>query len=201
MLGDSNAWHQLDHYTAAFIVLDESYAAFAVMLQQHNGMRVYLIGEDAAFVANQAIMLDAAIASHELYPHRAARTTWPAVSFITSDNVGYLTGVEPHRATWWGRFVSTADITHGVRRVDYALQFLPPDDAFYVFEGALGEYRWLPGRSRHPGAIYRSLPALWPLEIALYTFLLAAARRRLCAHRQRLLERPRRSFQSRPCSA
>ncbi len=173
LLGDSQDWHQLDHYTAAFVVLDEKQIPIAVMLQQHNRMRTYLIGDDPAFVASQssaAIAIDAAIASNELYPHREGETQWPAVSYITPANVGYLTGVESYSANWWRGLHGVMDVTYGARQVDYALQFLPPDDAFYVFEGALGEYRLLPGRGPPPGAIYRTLPSLWPLEIALYVF-------------------------------
>ena len=54
--------------------------------------------------------------------------------------------------------------------MQYVLEFLPPDDAFYVFEGRLGEPRRLPGRDGPPGAIYNTLPALHPPEAALPAF-------------------------------
>ena len=168
-IADSNDWHQLDHYTAVFIILDEAQTPFAVMLQQHNYLRVYFIGDDPAFRADQPVAVDVAIRSNELYPHRPRKTTWRATGFIHTDTIGYIVGVEP-KPTGWGSFKVAPDIAHGVRRVDYELQFLPPTDAFYVFEGYLGEHRWLPGRDGPPGAIYRIQPSLWPLETSLYAF-------------------------------
>lgn len=50
------------------------------------------------------------------------------------------------------------------------LQFLPPDDAFYVFQGFLGERRRIPGRSGPPGASYDIAPALKPRGIQLTAF-------------------------------
>lgn len=167
-VGDADDWHQLDHYTAVFIVLDgarlDGTRPFAVMLQQHNYMRTYLIGgKDFPTAAN--IRVDAAISSNELYPHRPNRTVHPAASFITPDTVDYLLGLEKS-----GGIGGAPDITDGQRQVNYHLQFLPPNDAFYVFEGRLGERRRLPGRDGPPGAIYRTLPDIWPPEISLYTF-------------------------------
>ena len=164
VVADSRDWHQLDHYTAAFIALDGE-RPFAVLLQQHNYMRTYLIGADAAFPAGGGIAIDAAISSNELYPHRARRTQRPAVGFIKSDNIEYLVGMEED-----GGFFDASDITDGSRRVTYTLSFLPPDDAFYVFEGYLGERRLLPGREGPPGAIYRHLPELWSPATALAIF-------------------------------
>ena len=166
LAGDARDWHQLDHYTAAFVALDGGYSPFAVLLQHHNYMRTYLIGEDPAFPPDAPPALDAAISSNELYPHRAERTVWPAAGFIGPRTVDYLAGTRD--APPFLR--ASPDITEGKIRVEYELEFLPPDDAFYIFEGRLGEPRKLPGRDGPPGAIYNTLPVLHPPEAALPVF-------------------------------
>ncbi len=62
------------------------------------------------------------------------------------------------------------DITEGRMDRDYRLQFLPPDDAFYLFQGFLGERRRIPGRSGPPGASYNIAPALKPRGVQLTAF-------------------------------
>ena len=157
-------WHQLDHYTAVFIVLNGD-KPLAVMLQQHNYTRTYIIGEEDSFGNGKSIEIDVAISSNELYPHRSTLTKRRAASNMSAKTVDYLIGKEDS-----GVFLTAHDITHGVHKVEYTLRFLSPDDAFYVFEGRLGESRLLPGRDGPPGAIYRNLPSLCPLEVALYYF-------------------------------
>ncbi|MDM5148132.1 hypothetical protein NQX30_07125 [Candidatus Persebacteraceae bacterium Df01] len=164
IFANARDWHQLDHYTAVFIALCEN-TPFAIILQQHNYMRTYFIGEDAAFPAGNAPQVNAAISSNELYPHRKEKTKRRAVGSIHAGNVDYLIGSETRAG-----FFTAPDITSGDRQVNYELQFLPPNDAFYVFKGRLGEHRRLPGRDGPPGAMYRTLPKLFPLEVALYAF-------------------------------
>ena len=43
VIADLDDWHQLDHYTAATVVLDPAKQPVAVMLQQHNLRRTYLL--------------------------------------------------------------------------------------------------------------------------------------------------------------
>src|SRR5690606_23178352 len=45
---DLDDWHQLDHYTAATVVLDGAERPVALLLQQHNDQRSYLFGADLA---------------------------------------------------------------------------------------------------------------------------------------------------------
>ena len=163
IFADSADWHQLDHYTAAFVVLRKA-TPFAVMLQQHNHMRTYFMHDEPSF-ANGQILLDVALSSNELYPHREGRTRRRTAGFMNPKTIQYLTGQSES-----GGWRASDDITVGGRKVEYELKFLPPNDAFYVFEGRLGEPRRLPGRDGPPGAIYRTLPKLWPLQIALYAF-------------------------------
>lgn len=66
-----------------------------------------------------------------------------------------------------GTIRSSADITQPARQVEYQLDFLAPDDAFYIFAGYLGERRQLPGRDRPPGADYNTWPTLKPLPLQL----------------------------------
>jgi len=161
LLGDLDDWHQLDHYTAVTLALvehGEEPTPFAVTFQQHNYMRTYLLGDRAgpgwlALPPDGRIAVDVAIRSNELYPHQDGRVQRRAVSFMNAEGASYLVSGEnpPWRAA--------DDVTDPAREVDPALVFLPPADAFYVFQGWLGERRLLPGRDGPPGADYNTLPA------------------------------------------
>ena len=166
MVADSKDWHQLDHYTAAFVVLYQD-KPFAVILQQHNYMRTYFIDEEAAF-ANGSVLLDVAIQSNELYPHRTERERRRAAGSMNKSTAAYLTGQQ--NGGILNALLTADDITEGKKQINYDLYFLPPNDALYVFEGWLGERRKLPGRDGPPGATYRNLPSLWALEKSLYAF-------------------------------
>jgi hypothetical protein len=166
LVADLNDWHQLDHYTAATVVLDEAERPIALMLQQHNGMRTHVIGErvgnwQLAPAADGRLAIDVAIRSNELYPHRQGRQRRPAADFVTAQTLPYLMGLGP------GTLRSSADITEPAAETVYQLDFLPPDDAFYAFAGFLGERRLLPGRDGPPGADYNTWPTLKPLHLQL----------------------------------
>lgn len=162
--GNLTDWHQLDHYTAVTLALDEMRKPVAVMFQQHNYRRTYIFGVDIPWPADGRIAVDAAIRSNELYPHAPGRTVRRAVSFLSPGTVEYLST---------GRnapFRVADDITQPDIEVDYTLKFLPPADAFYTFKGFLGEKRMLPGRSGPPGADYNTLPANKSLHRQLIVF-------------------------------
>ncbi len=166
LVADLDDWHQLDHYTAATVVLDEADQPVALMLQQHNGMRTHVIGETVGDwrlepAADGRLAIDVANRSNELYPHRQGRQARPAVDFVSARTLPYLMGLGP------GTFSSSADITEPAGLAEYALDFLAPDDAFYVFAGYLGERRWLPGRDGPPGADYNTWPTVKPLHLQL----------------------------------
>jgi hypothetical protein len=163
IVADPRDWHQLDHYTAVTIALapgpdGASPVPVAAVFQQHNYLRSYLLGRTAApgvlaLPADGRLPVDAAIWSNELYPHEPGRVRHRAVPFMTRDTVRYLmTGEDPP-------FLAADDVTEPDREVDCTLRFLPPADAFYVFQGWLGERRRLPGRDGPPGADYNTLPA------------------------------------------
>ena len=163
--GSLDDWHQLDHYTAIVVALDETDRPAAVMLQQHNYKRTYIVGTDPAFPAGGPFMVDVAKRSNELYPHRDRPTMHRAASFISSDSVAWLAGTSDEMPS-----LGTYDATSPDREIDYELKFLRPDDAFYVFVGRLGEKRMLPGRDGPPGAIYYTLPEIWEYEKSLPMF-------------------------------
>jgi hypothetical protein len=161
LLGDPRDWHQLDHYTAAFLFLDSRMLPAALMVQQHNYQRSYLFGETVTLPADGRVMIDVAIGSNELYPHQPGRRGRRAVSFLTPAMLRYM--LDGERKPWQ----VADDVTDPSREVAYRLEFLPPSDAFYTFKGFLGERRALPGRDGPPGAQYNTLPALKPLETQL----------------------------------
>ena len=161
LIADLADWHQLDHYTAATVVLDSAGVPFAMMLQQHNYHRTYLFGESAELPADQRPLIDVAIRSNELYPHLKGRHRRRAVSFIDPASWEFLIG----NRSW--KFAAADDITDSHEELNYQVRHLPPSDAFYTFKGFLGERRILPGRDGPPGANYKTLPDFLPPIIQL----------------------------------
>ena len=157
-------WHQLDHYTAATLVLDAAERPVALKLQQHNYLRSYLYGLDLPELIDDRPEVTAAIGSNELYPHHPERRRHRAVPFISRDTVAYLVLGENRPR------LQADDVTHGEVEVPYRLDFLPPSDAFYTFRGWLGARRRLPGRTGPPGADYNTLPAFKPMGLQLLAF-------------------------------
>ena len=160
LAADPSDWHQLDHYTAMTIVLMSANGRLepiAAIMQQHNYLRTYLLGAVAGpdlllLPRDGRLAIDAAIWSNELYPHQPGRQMRRAVGHLNRDTARYL-------ATGQDRpLISADDVTEPQQEIVYALEYLPPSDAFYVFQGWLGERRSLPGRDGPPGADYNTLP-------------------------------------------
>lgn len=159
LVADLNDWHQLDHYTAATIVLDTAVdEPIAMMLQHHNYHRTYLFGEGAQLPSDGRPLIDVAVRSNELYPHLEGKQRRRAASFIDPSSWRYLMGI-----TGW-KLTGVDDITNPQREIAYKLELLRPSDAFYTFMGFLGERRILPGRDGPPGANYKTLPRFMPLR-------------------------------------
>ena len=156
LVGDLDDWHQLDHYTAAFVVLDTEELPVALTLQQHNYLRTYLVGESVEPGRDNRFDIDVAIRSNELYPHVRERRRRRAVRFLNPEATAFMMG--------YGKrpMMSADDVTDPDRTVAYELAFLPGADAFYTFHGFLGARRLLPGRDGPPGARYNTLPQLKP---------------------------------------
>ena len=161
LVADLDDWHQLDHYTAAFVVLDAGERPVALTLQQHNYLRTYLVGESVEPGRDGRFDIDVAIRSNELYPHVAKRRRHRAVRFLSPEAAAFMMGYGTRP------MMSADDVTDPDRTVDLELAFLPGADAFYTFHGHLGERRLLPGRDGPPGARYNTLPQLkpWPAQI------------------------------------
>ena len=154
LVADLSDWHQLDHYTAAFVVLDAAERPVALTLQQHNYLRTYLVGESVESGPDGRFDIDIAIRSNELYPHVPERRRRRAVRFLTPEGAAFMMGFGKRP------MMSADDVTDPERTVAYELAFLSGDDAFHAFQGYLGERRLLPGRDGPPGARYNTLPQL-----------------------------------------
>ena len=154
LLGDRDDWHQLDHYTAATLVLGPRRQPLGLLLQQHNVVRSYWFGRDLALPADGRVRLAAAVRSNELYPWTGERRRHRVVRFLAPDNLRWLAS-GAGEAPW----TAAHDIVQAGRPIDYALRFLPQTDPFYRFHGRLGARRLLPGRDGPPGADYNALPA------------------------------------------
>jgi hypothetical protein len=157
-------WHQLDHYISATIALDARLSPVAVTLQQHNHMHTYLLGADIPLPADCRIRLDVAIRSNELYPHVNRSTRHRAVPMPDPAAMHYLlSGERPP-------LLAADDLTDNHIEVGPILAFLPPEDAFYGFQGFLGARRWPRQRDGPPGADYNTLPALKPKAMQMLAF-------------------------------
>jgi hypothetical protein len=70
LLFDLNDWHQLDHYTAVTLIIEEDITGdahpVAVMMQQHNNLRTYLIGEGIVLPDDERVLID--IANLNFFP-------------------------------------------------------------------------------------------------------------------------------------
>jgi hypothetical protein len=164
---DIDDWHQLDHYTAVTVILSGNESGgvhpAAVMLQQHDNLRTYLVGEGIVMPDDGRIVVDIAKRSNELFPHHPGLTKHRAVYMPEPKAMRFLLSGEKKP------FLAGYDVTEGAIEVNYALEFLPHDDAFYTFKGFLGERRWLKGRDAPPGADYNTLPELKPLSLQLFS--------------------------------
>ncbi len=161
VVGNLDDWHQLDHYTAATLVLNEAQQPVMLMLQQHNYMRTYLYGKDLSRPEDGRPLVDVAIRSNELYPHESGRVCRRAVSFLDPKSFRYMIGAGKKP------LMTADDMTHPQDEAAYELHFLAPSDAFYTFKGTLGKRRLLPGQDGPPGAAYNTLPSLKPLHLQL----------------------------------
>jgi len=172
LIADLDDWHQLDHYTAVTLTLaegrEDELRPITATFQQHNYQRSYVLKDGAgaghlSWPNDDRLGVDIAIRSNELYPHRDRLTQRRAMSFMNVEGARYMVADGP--APW----LAADDITDPAKEIDPPLDFLPPDDAFYSFQGWLGERRRLPGRDGPPGADYNTLPPMKPLvhQIAL----------------------------------
>ena len=92
LVADLDDWHQLDHYTAAFVLLAADGRPVALTLQQHNYLRTYLVGESVELGPDGRFDIDVAIRSNELYPHVPGRTVRRAVRFLDHDARAFMMG-------------------------------------------------------------------------------------------------------------
>lgn len=163
-------WHQLDHYTAVSVVLDaHTKQPVALMLQQHNYLRTWLVGDKEApgvmrWPTDNRAKVVAAIDSNELFRWREGRQVRRALPGMSPDNIHWL--VHGTDRPW----VTADDITHPQQEVSYELKALAPTDAFFVFKGWLGERRLTPGRDGPPGADYNTIPMLKARATQLASF-------------------------------
>ncbi len=158
LVADPRDWHQLDHYTAVTIVLEAATERpVAAVFQQHNSKRTWLFGPGGLPVpADGRLWVAIARRSNELYPWAPEERRWRTVGIPDANAMAYLMAGAPR--PW----LVADDVTEPGVEVDYRLDFLPPADAFYRFQGYLGERRRLPGRDGPPGADYNTLPRLKP---------------------------------------
>lgn len=162
---DPDDWHELDNFVAVHIVLDEKDNPVAVLLNQHEYSRTYVIGKDIPLPPDKRVAFDIAIRSNEAYPASGAEN--PVEHRVIKDifHLPYLlSGEDPP-------LVRGHDITRGInaggKEVVYTLLFLSPCDPLYTASIVLGELRPFLGnsigRDGPNGADYYTIPQLLPL--------------------------------------
>ncbi|MDX6751078.1 hypothetical protein SH611_14760 [Geminicoccaceae bacterium 1502E] len=161
LVADPQDWHQLDHYTALCLALDERLRPFAATFQQHNTQRTWLLGDGLLMPADGRLEVAIARRSNELYPRPASPVAHRTIGIPDAGGMRYLMG-DGERP-----FMAADDVVEPGREIEVELDFLPPADAFYMFEGYLGERRALPGRDGPPGAAFNTLPALKPKALQM----------------------------------
>jgi len=93
---DPADWHQLDHYTAVSVVLDAHLQEpVALMLQQHNYLRTWLVGpRDApgvmAWPIDNRVKIVAAVDSNELYRWQKGRQLRRALPGMSVKGINWL---------------------------------------------------------------------------------------------------------------
>lgn len=163
-------WHELDHYTAIHVVLNERDQPIALLLAQHNYHRAYLIGKQIPKPVANRVTVDVAERSNELYP---ASSSPQPVSHRTASWSRYMKYILSGQDA---PFFHGEDITHGIhaggKEINYELKYLPHCDPFYRAKIMLGEFRPLfgfyVGRDGPPGADYYTMPALLALDKLLF---------------------------------
>lgn len=164
LVGDLDDWHQLDHYTAVVLVLDNEEKPIAMLLQQHNYRRSFIFGCDVAWPKDDRVRVVAARGSNELYPYAPETTTWRSVPFMDEAGLSWLFEGKEQPT------MSGDDVADPAREIEYEVNYVAGNDAFYSFQGFLGKKRLLPGRSGPPGADYDTLPAMKDLGVKLTAF-------------------------------
>ena len=170
LFADTRDWHQLDHYTAVSVVLDEtSQQPVALMLQQHNYLRTWILTPQAGpgrtqLPPDDRVHVVAARDSNELFLRRDDQPFRRAVPMMTADNVRWLVMGQDRP------FFTADDLTSADTEIATTLRFLPPADAFFTFKGWLGERRITPGRDGPPGADFNTWPSMMPRARQLARF-------------------------------
>jgi hypothetical protein len=154
-------WHQLDHYTAVSLALDEAGRPFAATFQEHNTLRTWVLGDGIELPPDGRLRVAIARRSNELYPWAPAERRWRTIGSPDAERMRFLMTGEA------GPWLRADDVTVPGEEVAYRLAFLPPSDAFYRFQGFLGERRLLPGRDGPPGADYNAPPPLKPKALQM----------------------------------
>jgi len=161
---DKVDWHELDHFVAVDVVLDEHDKPIAVILAQHNHHRSYLLGKHMQLPPDKRLRFEVARRSNELYPAAASTKTSRHRTIRWTLYMKYLlTGNDPP-------YFRADDITYSIQAggvaMDYDLTFPSNCDPYYTAKIMLGEPRsflgMYIGRDGPPGADYYTIPELVP---------------------------------------
>ncbi len=181
MIGDPNAWHELDIHGAVHVVLSaHDRKPVGVLLAQHNHHRVFLAGDDFAWPANDRVPIGFAQFSNEPYLLLPEDTVRREPAAGNPMEMEWIFG-RSKRAPLMGGY----DVVYGVRggavHIPLRLVLLPLDDPLYVATISLGDRPKIWGvyetwfQAGPPGINYYTLPALKNLG-DLFLFWRAAPR-------------------------
>jgi hypothetical protein len=139
IIGDPKAWHELDIHGAIHIILaGDDKRPIGVLLAQHNHHRVFLIGRDIEWPADNRISVSIAQYSNE--PYLLPKTENVRLERVVGNpmHIEYLFGLSD-RVPIDGGMDKVFSPDAGAREVSLQMELLPTDDALYTAWIPLGD--------------------------------------------------------------
>lgn len=166
MIGDPNAWHELDIHGAVHVMLSaRDRTPFGVLLAQHNHHRVFLAGSDFAWPASNRIPIGFSQFSNEPYLLLPGDTVRREPAAGNPMEMEWIFG-RSKRAPVTGGYDVVYGVDGGAMRVPVRLELLELDDPLYVATISLGDRPRIWGvyetwfQAGPPGIDFYTLPDL-----------------------------------------
>lgn len=167
LLGDAEAWHELDIHGAIHVILDaeDQNRPMGVLLAQHNHHTVHWVGEEWAWPANDRISISFSKLSNEPYLMPVGKDMVQRRVVGDPTDIEYLVG-RVSKAPIGSGLDEVYSEAAGSTEVQYELELLPLDDALYTAWIPLGDRQKMLGvwrtwyRAGPPGMDFYALPGM-----------------------------------------
>ncbi len=148
-IGDPSAWRELEH-SSVYIVLDENEQPLAIMLQQYDYFRTYIVGEkEWKWPMDGKVKIAFSLRSNQPYKlPEEGNAPVPEFAVLDFKEIPYLIGQgkEPLLA---GKDL-VYPVTAGAAEVDYRLEYLTEFDPLYISRIPLGRRQYVLDRFENP---------------------------------------------------